>query len=172
MPEAAEQPQKKSSPIKAIVMIAGILVVEAIVIVGAMTVLGGPSKVEASDHIGEIVNAEEEKLVEVAVLDAKLANNKSGITFIYDTEIYVQVKQKHSESVTAELEQFRNQIRAEITAIWRTSDPHHFQEPKLENLTRKIEALLSERFGVDEESGEAIIARCVIVMGTGLRVDL
>jgi flagellar basal body-associated protein FliL len=170
MPEATEQP-KKSSPIKTIIMVAGVLVVEAVVIVGAMMMLGGPTTVEATDQVGQIQMAEEEKLVEIQVLDAKLANNKTGITYLYDTEVYVQVKKMHSDRVSGELEQFRNQIRAEITTIWRTSDPHHFQEPKLENLTRKIEALLTERFGTDADSGEAIIARCVIVMGTGLRID-
>jgi len=170
MAEAAEQP-KKGSPFKTLLVIGGILVVEAVVIVGAMTFLGGPDAVEASDGMGDILTAEEEKLVELPVLDGKLANNKSGITYLYQTEIYVQVKKKHSDRVSEELEQFRNQIRAEITAIWRTSDPNHFQEPKLENLTRKIEALLNERFGTESESGEAIIARCVIVMGTGLRID-
>lgn len=169
MAEVDEQ-VKKSSPMKAIVMVAGILLVEAIVIVSAMMMLGGPDTVEATDTVGAIQTAEEEKLVELQVLDGKLANNKTGITYLYDTEIYVQSKKKHSERVSAELEQFRNQIRAEITTIWRTADPHHFQEPKLENLTRKIEALLNDRFGTDE-SGEAIIARCVIVMGTGLRID-
>jgi alpha/beta superfamily hydrolase len=136
-----------------------------------MMMLGGPNTVEATDQMGDIQTAAEEKLVEIQVLDAKLANNKTGITYLYDTEVYVQVRQKHSDRVSSELEQFRNQIRAEITTIWRTSDPHHFQEPKLENLTRKIEALLNERFGTDHDSGEAIIARCVIVMGTGLRID-
>jgi len=170
MAEAAEQ-VKKASPMKAIMMVGGILVVEAIVIIGAMTMLGGPDTVEATDAVGDIQTAEEEKLVELQVLDGKLANNKTGITYLYDTEIYVQVKKKYSERVSAELEQFRNQIRAEITTIWRTADPHHFQEPKLENLTRKIEALLNDRFGTEGEDSEAIIARCVIVMGTGLRID-
>lgn len=170
MAEAAE-PAQKSSSMKTIIMVVVMLVVEAVVIVGAMTVLGGPDTVHATDSVAEIELAEDEKLVEVPVLEGKLANNKSGATYLYNTEIYVQVKKKFADRVTAELEQFRNQIRAEITAIWRTAEPHHFQEPKLENLTRKIEALLNERFGTDGENGEAIIARCVIVMGTGLRID-
>lgn len=170
MAEAAEQP-KKASPMKTIVVLGVILVVEAVVIVGAMMMLGGPSTVEAADAVGDIQTAEEEKLVEVQVLSGKLANNKSGVTYLYETEIYVQVKKKYADRVTNELEQFRNQIRAEITAIWRTSDPNHFQEPKLENLTRKVEALLNERFGKSADDGEAIVARCVIVMGTGLRID-
>jgi hypothetical protein len=38
-------------------------------------------------------------------------------------------------------------------------------------LTRKVYALLSDRFGMDQESEEPIVTKVVIVMGTGLRID-
>jgi len=81
------------------------------------------------------------------------------------------VKSGHVEAVEAELEQFGNEIKAELSAIWRTSEPHHFQEPKLETLNRKVEAMLAERFGTDAETAEPVIAKCVIVMSTGFRID-
>jgi hypothetical protein len=86
-------------------------------------------------------------------------------------EIYVQVKSRYSVQVSDEFDQFRNEIKSDITAIWRQSDPREFQEPKLQSLTRKIGALLNQRFGVDPEYSEPIISKCVIVMGTGFRVD-
>ena len=70
-----------------------------------------------------------------------------------------------------EFEQFRNEIKSEINAVWRTADPRDFQESKLQTLTRKVRAMLDERFGVDPRRGEPIITKCVIVMGTGFRVD-
>jgi hypothetical protein len=81
------------------------------------------------------------------------------------------------EKVKAEIEQFQNEIKADITAIWRTAEPQHFQEPRLENLTRKVYALLTERFGVEKSvktEGAAplpIVSKVVIVMSTGFRVD-
>ena len=39
------------------------------------------------------------------------------------------------------------------------------------NLKQKIDAMFNERFGPDQETGERIIAKCVIVMGTGMRID-
>ncbi len=129
------------------------------------------AQVTASGNMTRVETAEEDRIMEILVLDARLPNNRSGITQIFDTEIYVQVKRKFHTRVAGELEQFRNEIRAEITAIWRTSDPQHFQEPKLENLTRKVYALLNGRFGRDPVSGEPIISKSVIVMGTGLRID-
>ncbi len=169
--EAEVESERKKLPLRLIMLIGGVLVVEAAVIIGAMMLFGGPPQVEATEMTVTLDAPEDEKIVEVLVLDGKLPNNKSGVTYIYGTEIYVQVKSRYAERVTEELEQFRNEIKADITAIWRTSDPQHFQEPKLESLTRKVQALLADRFGVDQQSGEPIISKCVIVMGTGFRID-
>ena len=129
------------------------------------------TEAQAADVPAALDAPEEERIVEILVLDAKLPNSKSGVTYLYDTEIYVQVKKRYSARVTQELEQFRNEIKSEITAIWRTADVRHFQEPRLEALTRRVQTLLSERFGVDRARNEPIISKCVIVMGMGFRVD-
>ena len=162
---------KKKSPAKMLIVLGAILLIEAVAIVGAMMVFGGPSEVAAEADTAQVVAPEDEKIQEILVLDAKLANNKSGLTFIYDTEIYVQVRKKHADRVTGELERYRNEIKAQITTIWRTSEPHHFQEPKLENLNRKVAALLGDRFGSDPHTAQPVISKVVIVMGTGIRVD-
>lgn len=169
--EAQPAPEKKPSRKKLIVMIAAVAVVEAVIIVGVMLMFGGPAPVQAEHAADPIANDEDQKTVELPVLKGRLANDKSGVTYIFDTEIYVHTRRKHEERVKGELERFANEIKAEITAIWRTSEPHHFREPKLENLTRKVHALMNDRFGTETEGGEPLIAKCVIVMGTGFRVD-
>jgi hypothetical protein len=162
----------QSKPMKTIVLVLALLLAEAAAIVGTMMLVGGkPDVASAAEGMADGELVEGEKIVEILVLDAKLPNAKTGVTYLYATEIYAQVKQKHAERVEQELEQFYNEIKAELTAVWRTSDPRHFQEPKLENLTRKVYALLNDRFGVDQEDGEPILVKCVIVMGTGFRVD-
>jgi hypothetical protein len=170
-PETSKR--KKAGRGKSVMMVLGLLGFEAVLIVGAMMLFIREPDVSAGNP-GEIPStdlAEQERITEILVVDGKLPNAKTGVTFLYDTEIYVQVKNKHAERVRAELDQFANEIKSEITAIWRTSDPRHFQEPKLENLTRKVQALLNERLGTDAESDEPILVKCVIVMGTGFRVD-
>lgn len=153
-------------------MILAILVIEAVGIIGAMKFLGGPpAKASAIELPHRTEASEDDKIVEALVLNAKMANNKSGVTYLYNTEIYVQVKKRHVEKVKAEIEQFQNEIKADITAIWRTAEPQHFQEPKLENLTRKVYALLTDRFGEDKEHAEPIVTKVVIVMSTGYRID-
>jgi flagellar basal body-associated protein FliL len=170
--QSTPAPAKKSK--KTVIVIASILLVEAVVIVGAMKFFLKGHATEASavelPHGGE-ASSDDEKIVETLVLNAKLPNNKSGVTYIYATEIYVQVKKRYLERVKSEIEQFQNEIKADITAIWRTAEPQNFQEPKLENLTRKVYALLNERFGMNKEHNEAIVSKVVIVMSTGFRID-
>jgi flagellar basal body-associated protein FliL len=168
--EAPAQPIARKGGKKTAIMILVVLVVEAVAIVGAMMFLRGESKVHATDITEPAHVSEDDKIVEAEVLKAKMPNNKSGVTFIYDTEIYVQVKKRDVERVKAEIEQFQNEIKADITAIWRTAEPQDFQEPKLEKLTRKVYALLTERFGAAADS-QPVVSKCVIVMSTGFRID-
>jgi flagellar basal body-associated protein FliL len=164
--------ESKKGGKKTIITIAVLLVLEAVVIVGAMKVLGGgPHEASAEEVAHQVQLSEEDKIVELLVLNAQFANNKSGVTYLYPAEVYVQVKKRHSEKVKAEIEQFQNEIKAEVTAIWRTAEPQHFQEPKLENLTRKVYALLNDRFGLDQEKVEPMVTKVVIVMSTGFRID-
>ncbi len=165
------QRKRRKSPARLIILVGGILAVEAVVIIGVMAVLGGPPEVKASDVPAALETPEEEQIVEIMVLDSKLPNNKSGVTYLYDTEIYVQVKKRYADDVVEELQQFRNEIKSEITAIWRTAQVRHFQEPRLESLTRRVQRMLSDRFGVDRKRDEPIISKCVIVMGMGFRID-
>jgi hypothetical protein len=168
--ETAPPPTKKSGSMKAIVVTAVLLVVEGVGIVGVMMMMGGPAKVEAQEML-EHEPSDDDKVVEVLAIEDRMANDKSGVTYIYPVEIYLQVKQRHAEGVEAELEQFHNEIRADIAAIWRTAEPPHFQEPKLESLTRKVEALMRDRFEKAKHAKEPVIEKVVIVSGTGFRVD-
>ncbi len=162
---------RRKSPLRLIIILGGILAVEAVVIIGAMMILGGPPNVEAAETPAVMTAPQDERIVEILVIDAKLPNNKSGMTYLYDTEIYVQVKKRYSDQVGEELQQFRNEIKSEIAAIWRTAEVRHFQEPRLETLTRRIRTMLSDRFGVDHQRDQPIISKCVIVMGMGFRID-
>jgi len=173
MPDETPEPQagKKKSPLKTIILVVSILLVEAVAIIGGMMMLSGPQLVEANPDAAVIEIPDDEKIVELRVIDSRLPNNKSGVTYLYDTQVWVQVKNRYSEQVADQLDRFHNEIKAEITAIWRTSDPRHFQEPKLENLTRKVNALLDARFGADPQTGETILAKSVIVMQPGFRID-
>jgi len=161
---------EKSGKMKLMIIVGCILLAEAVVIVGGMKMIAGPSPVQAG-AMPEIEMTEEDRICETMVLSGKLPNRRTGVTYLYDTEIFLQAKNKYSEQVNLELSQFQNEIKADITAIWRTSEPRHFEEPHLETLTRKVTALLNDRFGNDPETNEPIVERVVIIMQTGFRVD-
>ncbi|MEM7229463.1 MAG: hypothetical protein AAF432_11690 [Planctomycetota bacterium] len=168
-PETTEA-SAKPGKFKVLLLMAAIVVAEAVVIVGGMKFLAGPDEVQANP-MPDMEMSDDDKIVETLVLSGKLPNSRTGVTYLYDTEVFVQSRQKYAERVTTEMEQFQNEIKADITAIWRTSEPHHFDEPRLETLTRKVYALLNERFGTDPESGDVIAEKAVIVMQTGFRID-
>jgi len=169
--ERSDQQENAGGRRKKLLVLFGVMfLVEAALIVGAMMIIRGPSNVQAAEIVPGM-EAEDEKVVEVLVLDERLPNNRQGINYVYDTEIWVHVKKKHEPRVSDELNRFRNELKSEMMAIWRTAEPRHLQEPKMENLTRKVETLLRQRFGDDADSGEAIIDKCVIVSGPPFRVD-
>ncbi len=171
-PEATDQaaPKAGGGGAKFMIVTVVLLVLEAVVFGGLFMFMSKPKAAEATAP--EVVkDPEEEKLVEILVLNERLANDRSGLTFVYPTEIYVQVKRKDEAWVTEEIERFRNEIRADIVALWRTAEPHHFQEARMESLTRRAETLLRERFDKHNADGEPVVAKCVIVSGTGIRVN-
>jgi hypothetical protein len=172
MAEAPQEQPPKKGRLKTILVMVGLLAGEAALILGALAMFSAPAPVNAQPGLEAVQVSEEEKIQELLVVDARLPNSKRGATYLYDTEVYVQIKRRHQDRVAGELEQFRNEIKAELTAIWRTSNPSQFEEPMLESLTRKVYALMNERFGTDPATEEAIIEKVVIVMGTGLRVDV
>ncbi len=159
------------SGLRMALLVGGILAIEALVIGGAIMFASGPGEVDAAKPTAMVDLPEDERIHEVLVLDDRLHNNKTGIHYSYEVEIYVQVKQRNAERVNGELDQFRNEIKSNIIAIWLQAEPREFHEPKYQTLTRKVGALLSGRFGVDPEHSEPIISKCVIIMGTGFRVD-
>ena len=154
-----------------LLLVAGVLIVEAAAFVGFITLSGGPEAAHAGGALDVVSADPDQAIVETMVLDARLQNNRSGVTYVCDTEIWVQVRGRHRAAVEQEIARLNNEIRAEINATWKSSEPRHLREPGLETLTRKIYALLADRFGHDVESGEPVILKCVIVAGTGFRAD-
>lgn len=155
---------------KFVVITAVLLVGEAALFGGLYFLFGGPKSAQATEAV-VAKDPEEEKIVEVLVLNERLANDRTGLTFVYPTEVYVQVKKRDEAWVAEEVERFRNEIRADLVAVWKTAEPHHFQEPRLESLTRRAETLLRERFDQRNASGQPVVVKSVVVSGTGIRVN-
>ncbi len=160
---------KGSSPIKAIIIVAAILFLEGGTIVGTMMFSGGPESVEAIDVQTELED-ELNKLVEVLVVAGKFDNQRSGRTYLYDTEVFVTVRNKNVEQFKEELETVKTQLSVDIQTVFRRAEPAHFQEPTRATLTRQIKAKLDGRFGVDGND-ESIIQSVLIGKCLPYRTD-
>jgi len=157
-------------PIKTLIVLAVVVVVEAVAISAVFLLAGGPADVKA-DGAQVDPMADADRLVEELVLDDKFQNTKTGRTYVYDTTIYVVVKQKHREQVARYIEEMQAQIKADVAIIYRRAEPTHLLEPTLGTLKRMIKASLDEKIGRDEE-GDPIIDKVLITKFSQFRADL
>jgi hypothetical protein len=147
-------------------IVVAILGIEIVLAMTALNFLGAePTRAQADEPAPQV---DPDRIIEVLVLDARLPNDRSGETVVYDTEIYVQVRARHEAIVRQELDQFANELRSQMISIWRTSEPHHFQEANLGTLTRRVTDTLRPRFDPTPD-GEDVVLKCV-VMSIGYRV--
>lgn len=168
-PEGGADAPAKKGGMKFVLVTVALLAIEGGVLY-ALFAMGGPKHVEASEP-AVVANPEEEKPVELLLLDDRLVNDRTGISYLYDTEIYVKVRKKDEAWVKDQIERTRNELRSQIGGIWRTAEPHHFQEPLFDTLTRRVETAMRERFDHHSVDGKPTVEKCVLVVGTGIRVN-
>ena len=161
---AGGEEKKKGLPLLPIIAVAAVLLIEAAVIVALFMFSGGPSEVKAEPGVADEV-AQGEEPAEVLVLSGKFQNNKSGRSFMYDTEVYVVVKQRNLEEMETKKEQMQASITKDITTIFRRAEPSHLREQELATLTRQVSAALESRFGNDPNDEpyvqEVLITKCM-----------
>jgi flagellar basal body-associated protein FliL len=166
---ADEQGAKKKPPMKTIVTVLVMLLAEAVGVVVVMKMWGGPGEVQGTE-----INLEEEanlnRPVEILVLQDRIPNQSTGRIWLYDTEVYAVVKNRHAESVTEELERRRAEVHTEIAQIWRRATQSDFKEPGLERLTSRTYEYLTRLIGSDD-AGEPKIEKVLIPKCNGFRAD-
>lgn len=155
-----------ASPMKTLLVILAVMLLEGAGIVGFMMMSSGPSEV-SGDTLQAELDAQQNKLVEVLVVEERFDNLNSGRTILYDTGIYVKVKKKHEEKVKMNLKESVATIKSEIGQIIRQSEVAQLNEPTKSTLTRRVKKMMDERFGMDE-SDEPIIGQVLIVKCTPL----
>ena len=150
-----EQPKKKL-PMKTIIVLAAAFAIEAVAISAVWFVARAPS--DASAHGPTIdIEAQAEMPTEFLVLKAQFQNRRQGRAFVYDTELYIVVKQKYLEQMEVDVEGMAAQIEADIATIFRKADPSHLGEATLATVKRQIRAVLDERLGRDEEGNSLVL---------------
>ncbi len=165
----AEVAPKGGLPIKTILIVVVVLFLEGGLILGTMWLSGGPTEVKGQGIAADL-KAESNELVEVLVVKGKFDNQRTGRTYLYDTEIYATTRKKNEAMFKEELETMKTQISVDAQTIFRRAEPSHFQEPTRATLTRQIKAVLTERFGKDAE-GEPIVEDVLIGKCLPYRAD-
>jgi flagellar basal body-associated protein FliL len=160
----------KGTPPKRILLVAAIMVAEAAAVAGGFWLIGPPSPTVADQVSFPEINAEDD-LVEVLVLQGRLDNNRSGVTHVYPTEIYIQVPQRHVEALSAWIADHQNELRADVSTIWKATSPAHLHEPGLQTLSGRIESSLRNILENAIAGGGTCFEKCIVVAGTGYRIE-
>ncbi len=185
-PAPAEQPPKKSLPIKTIGAVAVMLVLEAAGIIFAVKFFGQPSEVKGVG-LEHAEHDEGDALVEIPVLHEKFTNGSSGRVWIWDTEVIIKAKQRHAgpaeeeaakegggghggggeaagghgehaagPTVREEMRARMAEIRTGIGAIMSSAQHAYFTEPGRETLSRQVLEYLRKVFGEDAEGHDRV----------------
>ena len=160
--------KKGGLPLTPIIVVAAVMVVEAVIVAGLFMFMGGRTEVAADVTVPDEIAALEEP-VEVMLIASKFQNTSSGENYLYDTEIYGRVKQKHQEKVEELTQQMIGRIKNDVTVIFRRASPTHLEEYDLATLTRQIKASLVPKFGKDPDGEpyltDLIIGKCTKFAG-------
>lgn len=179
--EAGEKPAKGGMLTTMPVLLAIVMVVEAVVLLGAFMVLkGGPDSASGAELVapahgeagaesggghgdGHATAGDNNRRMEIAVVDFRAPNKLSGRTFLYDVSIFVSVKSEHEAAVTQALKDREAMIRDRIRTIIAQMDPDRLNganEPGLETLRRQVKYQLDEMIG-EGLIEEVLVPRCI-----------
>ncbi len=167
---APEADGKKKLPIKTILILAMALLIEGVAISAVFIMAKGPETIKADAGLAEEL-ADEEKQVEVLVIKEKFQNTRTGRSYLYDTEIYVMIRQKHVEVVDMNIQGMQAQLTTEIATIFRRAEPSYLMEPNLATLTRQVESVLVDKIGTDSDS-EPFVLGTLIRKCIRIRADM
>ncbi|MCE9591839.1 MAG: hypothetical protein K8S99_15095 [Planctomycetes bacterium] len=159
----------KKLPMKAIMVLAVALIIEGVAISAAFMIAGKPAAVHA-DPAAKSEADEAEKPTEMMVISDKFQNNRSGRSYIIDTEIYAVVRRKNQSQAEEDLKGKEAMVAADITMIFRKAEPNVLLEPSLSTLTRQIQSALEERLGTDSEK-KPIVEQVLIKKFTQIPID-
>jgi len=161
---------KKKLPIKTALILAIALLIEGVAISSVFIIAKGPEPLHAEAGLADEL-ADEEKQVEVLVIADKFQNTRTGRSYLYDTEIYVLIKNKHITDVDASIQGMQAQLSTEIATIFRRAEPSYLMEPELATLTRQVGAVLVDKLGSDSDS-EPFVLGTLIKKCIRIRADM
>lgn len=168
--EGAEAPApKKGLPIKTIAVIAVVMALEAGAIVMVMGMLG-PKKSEAAVDPKSLVEDTSHEIKEIQIIADKFQNLTTGKVWVWDIDVYVQVKEKNAERVEKVLEQRSAEIKEGLNQIVARAQHAQLKEPERQSLSRQFTAYLEKVIGMDPD-GKSLLERLLIPKCRGFPAD-
>jgi flagellar basal body-associated protein FliL len=158
--DEAQAPAKKALPIKTILILVVALLIEGVAITGAFLLSKGPETIKADASLPDEL-ADMEKEVEVLVIADKFQNTRTGRSYLYDTEIYVMIRNKNVEIVDETIQSRQAQLSTEIATIFRRAEPSYLMDPDLATLTRQVAAVVTDKIGLDSDSEPFVIGTLI-----------
>jgi hypothetical protein len=144
---AAAAPAPAGGSKKAMMVVLAVVGLEAATI-GGMTFMSGGPKPAVATNIEADKEADASRPVELLVSKDRFPNMQTGRHFLYETEIYITVKNRDVDRIKMGLEAIKAQTQMDIATIMRSAQPAFFQEPTLSTLRRQIKSKLEERLAI------------------------
>ncbi|MBZ0173249.1 MAG: hypothetical protein K8E66_12770 [Phycisphaerales bacterium] len=156
--EPTDEPKKKS-PLILFGVVGVMMLAEALGVYVLMS-MGGPSTSGAMDDLA-YVEDEEERLVEVLLVEDRFINISTGRVWQWAATIHLKVKHKNLERVETEMAKREAEVKEGVAEIIASAQDRHLREPGRETVKRQFTAYVNDMFGVDAE-GENRVERVVI----------
>lgn len=157
---AEAQPPARKLPVKTLILVGALLAIQLSVVGALFVMMGGPEEASADAAVPDPVMLAQQPR-EVHVATGKFPNSRTGRTFVYDTEVYIVVAEKHRQKVTELIENNRAQITEDLREIISRADRSQLTEPTLATVKRQLKARFDTRIGADED-GKPIVREVVM----------
>lgn len=163
--QAPEAPGRKIS-IKTLAIIAVMMVAEGAGVYFLVSMTSGSSA--SAMAIEGTEEADREQTKEILLIEERFQNVTSGTVWLWDTSVYLQVRNKNTGAVETVMKQREAEIKEGISRIFRKAEDRHLRDdPGLETLMRQISAYLNDVFGTDRDD-LPLIERVIIPKCTGI----
>jgi flagellar basal body-associated protein FliL len=160
----------KGGGMKMILIVAVLMIVEGAGVFFLVSSMGGPKSVEATELAG-LEGTGEEAPVEIELVNERFQNMQTGRVWEWRVEIFLRVRQKNVDEITAIQERDAATIKQGVALIFRRAHDRHLREPGLETITRQITTYLNEEvFGLDAD-GLPRVERVIIPECKGFPAD-
>lgn len=154
---------KRRVSMKVLIGVVLVVLLEVVTIVTVAMLTNKPQAGADMPGFTPDITQELDKIKEVPLIDGRFPNSLRGITYLYNAEIRVEVKQKNVERVTARIADLEGRIMMNVSTILGQAEPRLFEEPHYVTLRRQIEQMLREVIKPDIETNESLIEGVLIV---------